>query len=174
MCDVRLFRSGFLDYQLARNIWEMPYNDEMFLNNAAYHLQQCVEKITKGALECTGVTVPNTHRLSKLFSMVQNNGANLVITEWMDDHAEMLSEWEAESRYNMDFLVEKRKLEKVLEKTEEFLRINGIWEELRTELQDKKTRQRLLQCMPADKRDCSDFELNCYFIMFARKLNTPG
>ena len=174
MCDVRLFRSGFLDYQLARNIWEMPYNDEMFLNNAAYHLQQCVEKITKGALECTGVTVPNTHRLSKLFSMVQNNGANLVITEWMDDHAEMLSEWEAESRYNMDFLVEKRKLKKALEKTEEFLRINGIWEELRTELQDKKTRQRLLQCMPTDKRDCSDFELNCYFIMFARKLNISG
>lgn len=174
MCDVRLFRSGFLDYQLARNIWQMPYNDEMFLNNAAYHLQQCVEKITKGALECTGVTVPNTHRLSKLFSMVQNNGATLMITEWMDDHAEMLSEWEAESRYNMDFLVEKRKLEKALEKTEEFLRINGIWEDLRTELRDEKTRQRLLQCIPMNKRDCSDFELNCYFIMFARKLNTSG
>lgn len=174
MCDVRLFRSGFLDYQLARNIWQMPYNDEMFLNNAAYHLQQCVEKITKGALECTGVTVPNTHRLSKLFSMVQNNGATLMITEWMDDHAEMLSEWKAESRYNMDFLVEKRKLEKALEKTEEFLRINGIWEDLRTELRDEKTRQRLLQCIPMNKRDCSDFELNCYFIMFARKLNTSG
>lgn len=38
MCDVRLFKSGFLDYQLACNIWEMPYNDEMFLNHAAYHL----------------------------------------------------------------------------------------------------------------------------------------
>lgn len=112
MCDVRLFRSGFLDYQLAKNIWTVPYNDEMYLNNAAYHLQQCVEKITKGALECTGVTVPNTHRLSRLFSMVKNNGAELILPEWLEDHAEMLSEWEAESRYNMDFVVEKQKLEK--------------------------------------------------------------
>lgn len=172
MCDVRLFRSGFLDYCLARNIWKMPYNDEMFLNNAAYHLPQCVEKITKGALECTGITVPNTHRLPKLFDMARNNGAGLIITEWMDDHAEMLSEWEAESRYNMDFLVEKRKLEKALEKTDEFLKINGIQDSLRAELRDEKIKQKLLQCIPLNKRDCcSDFELNCYFIMFAKKIN---
>ncbi|MGN0292536.1 MAG: hypothetical protein ACI4D3_00870 [Lachnospiraceae bacterium] len=42
--------------------------------------------------------------------MVMNHGANLIITDWIDDHSEMLSEWEAETRYNMDFLVEKRKL----------------------------------------------------------------
>ena len=170
MCDVRLFRSGFLDYQLAKNIWEKPYNDEMYLNNAAYHLQQCVEKITKGALECTGVTVPNTHRLSRLFSMVKNNGANLILTEWLDDHSEMLSEWEAESRYNMDFLVEKQKLERALGEVEKFLKVNGISEELRTELQNDETCQKLLSFLPKDRRNCSNFELNCLYIMFAKKL----
>ena len=68
----------------------------------------------------------------------------------------MLSEWEAESRYNMDFLVEKRKLEKALEKTEEFLRINGIWEDLRTELRDESIdftpsrlkKQEISSCLP--------------------------
>lgn len=170
MCDVRLFKSGYLDYQLSKNIWQMPYNDEMFLNNAAYHLQQCVEKITKGALECVGVTVPNTHRLSRLFSMIENNGANLVLTEWIDDHAEMLSEWEAESRYNMDFLVEKRKLEKALSEVDRFLKINGIQETLRQDLQDEAVKNKLLKCLPREKRNCSDFDLNCYYLMFMKKL----
>ena len=57
MCDVRLFRSAWMDFQTAQMIWERPYNDEMILNNAAYHLQQAVEKVIKGALECAGITV---------------------------------------------------------------------------------------------------------------------
>ena len=57
MCDIRLFRSARIDFEMAHVLWERPYNDEMILNNAAYHLQQAVEKVLKGALECVGVTV---------------------------------------------------------------------------------------------------------------------
>lgn len=170
MCDVRLFKSALMDYQVAKTICHTPYNDEMFLNSAAYHLQQCVEKTAKGALECVGVTVPNTHRISKLFQMVKNNGANLVLTDWIDDHAEMLSEWEAETRYNMDFLVEKRKLDIALEKIGEFLEENGIQETLREELKADEAKEKLLGFLPEGKRECSDFELNCYYIMFAKRL----
>lgn len=95
-----------MDFKTAQMIWEHPWNDELILNHAAYHLQQTVEKVLKGALECAGVTVPNIHKITKLVAMISNHGANLVITEWLDDHSEMLSEWEAETRYNMDFLVE--------------------------------------------------------------------
>ncbi len=66
MCDIRLFRSARMDYETAVMIWQSLYNDEMILNNAAYHLQQAVEKVLKGALECVGVTVPNTDKISKL------------------------------------------------------------------------------------------------------------
>ena len=59
MCDIQLFRSARIDFEKAHVLWERPYNDEMILNNAAYHLQQAVEKVLKGALECVGVTVPN-------------------------------------------------------------------------------------------------------------------
>lgn len=170
MCDVRLFKSALMDYRTSEMIYRTPYNDEMFLNNAAYHLQQSVEKIIKGALECVGVTVPNTHRISKLLQMVENNGANLVITEWIDDHAEMLSEWEAESRYNMDFLVEKRKLDAAIREVGVFLMTNGIQETLREELHDEKAKGMLLSYLPEEKRECSDFELNCYYFMFAKRL----
>lgn len=170
MCDVRLFRSAWMDFQTAQMIWERPYNDEMILNNAAYHLQQAVEKVLKGALECVGITVPNTHKITKLVAMVMNHGANLIITDWIDDHSEMLSEWEAETRYNMDFLVEKRKLDRAIKEIERFLEINGIQTELRNELQDDSRKETLLNCLPEEKRHCSDFELNCYYIMFKKKL----
>lgn len=95
MWDIRLFRSAKMDYETAVMIWKNPYNDEMILNNAAYHLQQAVKKVLMDALECAGVTVPNTHKISKLVKMIFDNGANLMITDWIDDHSEMLGEWEA-------------------------------------------------------------------------------
>ena len=171
MCDVRLFRSARMDFETAYMLWEKPYNDELILNNAAYHLQQAVEKVLKGALECVGVTVPNTHKITKLLEMITNNGANLIITEWLDEHSEMLSEWEAETRYNMDFLVEKRKLDKAIKEVRSFLDINGIKRELREELLAASRKEKLLRCLPETKRDCTDFELNCYYIMFKRKLD---
>lgn len=159
-----------MDYETAVMIWRNPYNDEMILNNAAYHLQQAVEKVLKGALECVGVTVPNTHKISKLVKMISDNGANLVITDWIDDHSEMLGEWEAQTRYDMDFLVEKRKLDTAIKEIQKFLAVNGIQNELREELLDSEKRQNLLRCLPEDKRECSAFELNCYYIMFRKKL----
>ncbi len=170
MCDIRLFRSAQMDYEAAAMIWKNPYNDEMILNIAAYHLQQTVEKTLKGALECAGVTVPNTHRISKLIKMIFDHGANLAITDWIDDHSEMLSEWEAQTRYNMDFLVEKRKLDTAIKEIQNFLHINGIQDGLRKELLNPAAKEQLLECLPKSKRDCSDFELNCYYLMFKRKI----
>ena len=171
MCDVRLFRSARMDYETAVMIWRSSYHDEMILNNAAYHLQQAVEKVLKGALECVGVTVPNTHKISKLAKMISDHGANLIITDWIDDHSEMLGEWEAQTRYDMDFLVEKRKLDIAIDEIRVFLEINGLKNELREELKDLAVKEKLLMCLPENKRDCSNFELNCYYIMFKKKLN---
>ena len=174
MCDIRLFRSARLDYETAKKLWETAWEDEMILNNAAYHLQQAVEKILKAALECVGVTVPNTHKITRLLSMITANGAGLVITDWIDDHSEMLSEWEAETRYNMDFIVEKRKLDRAMEEIEIFFRLNGIQKELRPELQDQAVREKLLRCLPESRRECSDFELNCYYLMFRKRMEAES
>ncbi len=170
MCDIRLFRSAKMDYETAAMIWKSSFYDELILNNAAYHLQQAVEKVLKGALECVGVTVPNTHKISKLVKMISDHGANLIITDWVDDHSEMLGEWEAQARYDMDFLVEKRKLDQAMKEIGVFLDINGIRDNLREELQNPKTKSKLLECLPHEKRECNDFCLNCYYIMFRKKL----
>lgn len=170
MCDIRLFQSARMDYDTAVLIWKAPYNDERFLNNAAYHLQQSVEKLLKAALECVGVTVPNTHRIHRLVKMIADNGANLIVTDWIDEHAEMLSEWEVETRYNMDFLVEKRKIDAAIREVGVFMQVNGMTDILREELADKSAQERLKACLPEAGRNCTDFELNCYYIMFRKKL----
>ncbi len=172
MCDIRLFKSAFMDYQAAVALYRKPFPDEMFFNITAYHLQQCIEKTIKGALECVGVTVPNTHRIPKLLHMVAHNGANLVVTEWLDDHAEMLSDWEAQTRYNMDFIVEKRKLDRAVLETETFLKQNGIDEALREELREDKVRIKLISYLPKNQQCCTDFELNCYYLMYEKRLKT--
>ena len=87
MCDVRLFRSAFIDFLTAKQLYEHPYTDDaMYLNNAAYRLQQAVKKTLIGALECVGITVPNTHKITKLIVMISHHGAHLQITERLDDH----------------------------------------------------------------------------------------
>lgn len=170
MCDIRLFRSARMDFETAEMIWKSPYNDEMILNNAAYHLQQTVEKVLKGALECVGITVPNTHKITKLLKMTVDHGAGLIVTDWIDDHSEMLGEWEVAARYDMDFLVEKRKLDTAIEEIRSFLTINGICDTLRDELHEPAIKERLLACLPEAKRACNAFALNCYYIMFQKKI----
>ena len=106
--------------------------------------------------------------------MISDHGANIALTSWIDDHSEMLSEWEAETRYNMDFIVEKRKLDRAMEEIEIFFRLNGIQKELRPELQDQAVREKLLRCLPESRRECSDFELNCYYLMFRKRMEAES
>ena len=94
----------------------------------------------------------------------------MVQTFKLQNGSEMLSEWEAETRYNMDFVVEKRKLDRAIVEVKNFLIHNGIQEELRDELCDNEVKERLLQCIPEERRNCSDFELNCYYLMFKKKV----
>ncbi len=115
-----------------------------------------------------GVTVPNTHKISKLVKMISDNGANLIITDWIDEHSEMLGEWEAQNRYDMDFLVEKRKLDTAIGEVQKFLSVNVIQSELREELCDSTKKEKLLKCLPESNSECSVFELNCYYIMFEK------
>ena len=91
MCDIRFFRRAYLDYRAAVNLWNVPENDEAYMNAVAYHLQQAVEKTLKAFLECIGVTVPNTHDIDKLVRMSKNNGSQVFLTEWIEEKADMLT-----------------------------------------------------------------------------------
>lgn len=170
MCDIRLFRSAYTEFELAREIYQIPRNDEAFLNGIAYHLQQSVEKLLKAFLECKGVTVANTHDIYKLVRMSRDNGSNVIMTSWLENRADTLTRWEMDTRYNMDYTVESEKVREGIQEIRHFFDVNGIKEELRPEFSDQKVREKLLSFFPKNFCPADDFEWNCYYQIYRKKI----
>ncbi|MCD7833869.1 MAG: HEPN domain-containing protein [Lachnospiraceae bacterium] len=172
MCDIRLFRRAWLDYRTAANLLAVSENDEAYMNNVAYHLQQAVEKTLKAFLECIGVTVLNTHDIDKLIRMSENNGSCVTITDWIKEKTDMLTRWGTDTRYDIDYCVEKKKAAAGLEEVRNFLETNGLKKELREELRADGTRQQLRTFFPKAYEPQDDFEWNCYYQIYKKKLLT--
>lgn len=166
MCDIRLFRRAYLDYRAAENLLKMPENDEAYMNTVAYHLQQAVEKTLRAFLECVGVTVPNTHDIDKLVRMSKNNGSKVVLTEWLEEKTDMLTRWETDTRYDMDYCVETEKVLRGLQEVKNFLDANGLREDLRNELKELNTKEKLATHFPKGYSPESNFEWNCMYQIF--------
>jgi HEPN domain-containing protein len=143
--------------------------DEAFLNDTAYNLQQCVEMTLKAFLECVGVTVPETHQLRKLINMSRDNGSPVIITDWIREHAGEITEWEAETRYNFDYYLELHFVQEGLQEIRKFLDINGLREERLEEITEE-IEQQLREKMPKRIEIKDNFELNCYYRVFKKKL----
>lgn len=80
-----------------------------------------------------------------------------------------LESWKAESRYNIEFIAELNEVVEALNETKKFLDINGltfIREAKITEDVEKSLRD----LMPKDIVIADDFELNCYYHVFEKKL----
>ena len=174
MCDIRYFRRAFLDYRAAENLLKEPENDEAYMNAVAYHLQQAVEKTLKAFLECVGVTVPNTHDIDKLARMTRDNGSAAVLTEWIIEKTDMLTRWETDTRYDMDYCVEEEKVRAGLEEVGRFLELNGLKETMREELCAPEAKERLAECFPRAYRPESDFEWNCLYQVYRRRMEGGG
>lgn len=170
MCDIRLFRRAYLDYRAAFNLLNTPENDEAYMNTVAYHLQQAVEKTLRAFLECVGVTVPNTHDIDKLVRMSKNNGSQAILTDWIEDKADMLTRWEADTRYDIDYCVEKEKVQSGILEVKLFLDLNGLKEEMRDELKNLEVKRRLSSFFPKKYCPENDFEWNCLYQIFRRRL----
>ena len=89
--------------------------DELFLNQIAYLIQQAYEMAIKYLLENNGVEYPKTHNIDQLVRLAREQGVELYISEYLDEHSEMISQWESKSRYVLGYLVEYRKIERALE-----------------------------------------------------------
>ncbi len=93
------------------------------------------------------MTVANTHDIYKLVRMSRDNGSNVIMTSWLEDRADTLTRWEMDTRYNMDYTVE-----------------------LRPEFSDQKVREKLLSFFPKNFRPADDFEWNCYYQIYRKKI----
>ena len=78
-------------------------------NIAAYHLQQAAEKILKYQIYQAASTVDHhrmyTHDISRLIDYARNQKLDLIIPEYIWDHANSITDWEAGSRYDIGFTI---------------------------------------------------------------------
>lgn len=169
MCDIRFFKSAYHCYDVAANLIKYYEQDEMYLNDVAYNLQQCVEKTLKAFLECKGVTIPQTHNIHKLISMSKNNGSAVIITDWIEQNQYEIETWESDTRYNFDISLELERVQTGLKEIKQFLDLNHMSYTLNTELNDI-TKEKLRKKLPKSLVVRDNFEWNCYYSIFKKQL----
>ena len=95
-------------------------------NIAAYHLQQAAEKLIKyqiyQSLESTDNRSMYTHDLSKLLDYAEAEGLELIVPDYIRNHANQITDWEAGSRYDFSFVCRIDTLKKCYETISEWER----------------------------------------------------
>lgn len=96
-CAITLYNSNLIE-------------DEAYLNYVGYHLQQAVELAIKYQIEMNGVEYSKTHDIEQLIQLAQSRNADLYVSDYIYDKAEMFSSWEAKTRYIMNYKLERKKV----------------------------------------------------------------
>lgn len=115
-----LLKRAKTDIQIARTLMTPeanPTSDEMIMDQAAYHIQQGIEKALKYQTEISGIPYKKIHNLVGLITDVEKTGFQ--VSTGLKEMAFQISDWEASSRYNDDFSVLKTDLEKAIQLYEE-------------------------------------------------------
>lgn len=106
------------DILMARQGIEL-YNEKKIKevkNTVAYHIQQASEKMIKIQIYRSGITFNNSavyiHNLPKLIAYAESIGIMLVIPDEIRSNALTITDWEAGSRYDLQFVVRIDTLEK--------------------------------------------------------------
>lgn len=122
MNNETLFDKAKQNLKVAESIYStIAINDEAYLNYVGYHIQQALELSIKYMLEMNGVNYPKTHDIDQLIRLANINNVELYLNEYIDDHSEMFSLWEARTRYILNYRLEKRKIERSLMETKSYL-----------------------------------------------------
>ena len=78
-------------------------------NIAAYHLQQATEKMIKYQIY-KSISNPNnrqmyTHDISRIKAYAESKGVTLIIPQYVLEHMNTITDWEAGSRYDIGFSI---------------------------------------------------------------------
>ena len=124
MNNETLFDKAKQNLKVAESIYStIAINDEAYLNYVGYHIQQALELSIKYMLEMNGVNYPKTHDIDQLIRLANINNVELYLNEYIDDHSEMFSLWEARTRYILNYRLEKRKIERSLTETKSYFEL---------------------------------------------------
>ena len=128
MSNDSLLNRAIVNYNAAAVLLDNLAVDELFVNQIACNIQQSYEMAIKYLLELNGVEYPKTHDIDQLIRIANSAKVNIFISDYLDEHSEMISQWEAKARYVMGYLVELRKIERAMADLKDYL------EKIKTEL----------------------------------------
>lgn len=121
MNDETLFDKARQNVDVARMIFSSSQGDEIYLNYVGYHLQQAVELGIKYGMECFGVEYPRVHDITQLILKCRDAGIDIGVTDYIDEHSEMFTQWEANATCINNYHLESRKITKAFEGVSRFL-----------------------------------------------------
>lgn len=105
----------------SRILLEYGEGEEGQIAAAAFHLQQAAELALKHLLRQNGVDYPQTQNIDQLIRLGRDAGVQLYLTEYLEDHAEMLYRWEAQWESILDYTIEVGAVEWALSEIEDYL-----------------------------------------------------
>ena len=97
-----LLDKAYGNLAVAGNLFPQIHDERQFAY-VGYLIQQGVEVLIKYILEQNGREYPKTHNIRRLIQLAESHDVDLLLPDYIEDHAEMLTEWEAMSRYESDF-----------------------------------------------------------------------
>ncbi len=97
-------------------------SDKTYLGKVGYHLQQAVELALKFQLEMNGIEYPKMHDITQLILICKASETDIYVSEYIDDHSEMFTEWEAKSRRVLNYRLEERKTDKVYLEVSDYIK----------------------------------------------------
>ena len=87
-------------------------DDELFVDVAAYHLHQSIEKMMKFHITLTGNDFKRTHDLKILWGHLDDLGKNP--PEWIWENSSILNKYQSETRYGEDLVAIRREVKEFL------------------------------------------------------------
>lgn len=105
----KLFEKAMRDYEVALDMEKKYFEDEDYADQTCYHLQQAHEKALKFLSEINGVAPQRVHNITRLLQDLDS--AAIEYPAEIAAVADMLTSWEANSRYNDDFIATKGQIQ---------------------------------------------------------------
>ena len=115
---VSLLKRAWVDKELVVFNLKQTSMDEVFIDMAAYHLQQFVEKMLKFVLNEHGIVFKKTHEIDTLLSQFDDSG--IAYPDWIFVHARTLTDYATQIRFGDDFVGSKCRVSELLELATEY------------------------------------------------------
>jgi len=99
----KLFARAKVKHENAESNYLRIGQDDAFLDETCYNLQQCIELALKYIVEMNGENYIENHDVRAQLNTLKNIGVDLPMAQEIRSMAGTLNSWEAESRYNDNF-----------------------------------------------------------------------